>query len=117
MRTAVAYAISAIAHWDWPENWPGLFDILVVFLSGENEYAVHGAMRVLTEFTRDLGDNHLPSIGPIILQEMYRIFQSENVKHILLFFTIIILIIYQRIICKLVSIIAAILDSRSWKSR
>ncbi|XP_031834717.1 importin 9 [Nomia melanderi] len=78
VRTAVAYAISAIAHWDWPENWPGLFDILVSCLSGESEYAVHGAMRVLTEFTSDLSDTQLPNVGPVILQEMYRIFQSEN---------------------------------------
>ncbi|XP_046424857.1 importin-9 isoform X1 [Neodiprion fabricii] len=78
VRTAVAYAISAIAHWDWPENWPGLFDILVNCLSGDSEFAVHGAMRVLTEFTRDLTDTQLPNVGPVILQEMYRIFQGEN---------------------------------------
>ncbi|XP_026671406.1 importin-9 isoform X2 [Ceratina calcarata] len=78
VRAAVAYAVSAIAHWDWPENWPGLFDILVNCLSGENEYAVHGAIRVLTEFTSDLTDAQLPNVGPVILQEMYRIFQSEN---------------------------------------
>ncbi|XP_012280793.1 importin-9 [Orussus abietinus] len=78
VRTAVAYAISAIAHWDWPENWPGLFDILVSCLSGDSEFAVHGAMRVLTEFTRDLSDTQLPNVGPVILQEMYRIFQSEH---------------------------------------
>ncbi|KAL2717247.1 importin-9 [Vespula squamosa] len=78
VRTAVAYAISGIAHWDWPENWSGLFDILVNCLSGESEYAVHGAMRVLTEFTRDLTDTQLPNVGPVILQEMYRIFQSES---------------------------------------
>lgn len=86
MRTAVAYAISAIAHWDWPENWPGLFDILVSCLSRENEFAVHGAMRVLTEFTRDLTDTHLPNVGPIILQEMYRIIQNETVSVIFSFF-------------------------------
>ncbi|XP_043281951.1 importin-9 isoform X2 [Venturia canescens] len=78
VRASVAYAISAIAHWDWPENWPGLFDILVSCLSGDSEFAVHGAMRVLTEFTRDLTDNQLPNVGPVILQEMYRIFQSET---------------------------------------
>ncbi|KAK0168636.1 hypothetical protein PV327_002414 [Microctonus hyperodae] len=78
VRSSVAYAISAIAHWDWPENWPGLFDILVNCLSGQNEFAVHGAMRVLSEFTRDLTDTNLPNVGPVILQEMYRIFQSEN---------------------------------------
>lgn len=37
-------------------------------------------MRVLTEFTSDLTDNQLPNVGPVILQEMYRIFQSENVR-------------------------------------
>lgn len=62
-----------------------MFDILVSCLSGENEYAVHGAMRVLTEFTSDLTDNQLPNVGPVILQEMYRIFQNENVS--LLIFT------------------------------
>lgn len=76
----MAYAISGIAHWDWPENWPSLFDILVSCLRTENEYAVHGAMRVLIEFTRDLTDVQLPNVGPIIVQEMYRIFQSESVN-------------------------------------
>ncbi|XP_044006990.1 importin-9 [Aphidius gifuensis] len=78
VRSSVAYAISAIAHWDWPENWPGLFDILVNCLSGQSEFAVHGAMRVLTEFTRDLTDTQLPNVGPVILQEMYRIYQSDS---------------------------------------
>ncbi|OXU19363.1 hypothetical protein TSAR_015966 [Trichomalopsis sarcophagae] len=78
VRTAVAYAISRIAHWEWPENWPELFDILVGYLSEENQFAVHGAMRVLTEFTRDLTDTHLPNVGPVILQEMYRIIQSDT---------------------------------------
>jgi len=39
-------------------------------------------MRVLTEFSRDLTDVQLPSVGPIILQEIYRIFQNENVNSI-----------------------------------
>jgi len=76
----VAYAISSIAHWDWPEHWPGLFDVLVNCLREENESAVHGAMRVLMEFSRDLTDTQLPNVGPVILQEMYRIFQNENVN-------------------------------------
>ncbi|PNF35800.1 Importin-9 [Cryptotermes secundus] len=78
VRSSVAYAISAIAHWDWPENWPGLFDILVNYLSSGNEWAVHGAMRVLREFSRDLTDVQLPHIAPVILSEMYRIFSDEQ---------------------------------------
>ena len=48
VRSSVAYAVSAIAHWDWPEAWPGLFQILMEALMAGNSDAVHGAMRVLT---------------------------------------------------------------------
>ena len=48
VRSSVAYAVSAIAHWDWPEAWPELFQILMEALTSGNQDAVHGAMRVLT---------------------------------------------------------------------
>ena len=48
VRTSVAYAVSAIAAWDWPEAWPELFGILMQALTSGNHDAVHGAMRVLT---------------------------------------------------------------------
>ncbi|ROT64484.1 importin-9 [Penaeus vannamei] len=78
-RSSVAYAISAIAHWDWPENWCGLFDLLMAALKTGEEAPVHGAMRVLTEFSRDLTDDqHIPQVAPVILPEMYRIFCEEE---------------------------------------
>lgn len=43
-----AYAISAIARWDWPENWPDLFDQLIPALSSGEPNLVHGTMRVLS---------------------------------------------------------------------
>lgn len=48
VRSSVAYAVSAIAHWDWPESWPKLFQILMEALTSGDSNAVHGAMRVLT---------------------------------------------------------------------
>lgn len=48
VRSSVAYAVSAIAHWDWPESWPELFQILMEALASGNPDLVHGAMRVLT---------------------------------------------------------------------
>lgn len=48
MRSSVAYAVSAIAHWDWPEAWPELFNLLMEMLVSGDLNAVHGAMRVLT---------------------------------------------------------------------
>lgn len=47
VRSSVAYAVSAIAHWDWPEAWPDLFQILMHALTSGDTNAVHGAMRVL----------------------------------------------------------------------
>lgn len=44
----MAYAVSAIAHWDWPEAWPELFNLLMEMLVSGDVNAVHGAMRVLT---------------------------------------------------------------------
>ena len=43
-----AYAISAIAHWDWPENWSNLFSQLAVYLESGEPNVVHGTLRVLT---------------------------------------------------------------------
>lgn len=76
IRNTVAYTISSIASFDWPEHWPELFDIIVKCLSG-NEDSVHGAMQVLVEFTFELQDR-VKDVGPIILSEIYRIFDSEN---------------------------------------
>ena len=29
VRNTVAFSLAAIAHWDWPDHWPQLFDILM----------------------------------------------------------------------------------------
>ena len=29
VRNTVAFCLAAIAHWDWPDAWPQLFDILM----------------------------------------------------------------------------------------
>ena len=80
VRASVAYALSSIAHWDWPEEWPELFDILMACLKSGDEHAVHGAMRVLTEFSRDLTDVHVSQVAPVLLAECYRIFVESNVS-------------------------------------
>ena len=32
IRKSIAAVISSIAHWDWPENWPNLFETLLTYL-------------------------------------------------------------------------------------
>ncbi|XP_041083190.1 importin-9-like [Polyodon spathula] len=82
VRSSVAYAISAIAHWDWPEAWPRLFNLLMEMLVSGDVNAVHGAMRVLTEFTREVTDTQMPLVAPVILPEMYKIFTMAEVYSI-----------------------------------
>ncbi|XP_024605429.1 importin-9 [Neophocaena asiaeorientalis asiaeorientalis] len=79
VRSSVAYAVSAIAHWDWPEAWPQLFNLLMGMLVSGDLNAVHGAMRVLTEFTREVTDTQMPLVAPVILPEMYKIFTMAEV--------------------------------------
>lgn len=74
LRNTVAYTISAIASLD---DWIELFDIIVACLAG-NEDSVHGAMQVLVEFTFEL-EEKVKTVGPIILSEIYRIYDSEAV--------------------------------------
>ncbi|KAJ8386386.1 hypothetical protein AAFF_G00170910 [Aldrovandia affinis] len=82
VRSSVAYAVSAVAHWDWPEAWPELFTLLMDMLVSGDVNAVHGAMRVLTEFTREVTDTQMPLVAPVILPEMYKIFTMAEVYSI-----------------------------------
>ncbi|BFZ10398.1 hypothetical protein BsWGS_13436 [Bradybaena similaris] len=83
VRTSIAYAISAIAHWDWPEVWPELFPLLMQALTSGHPNAVHGAMRVLSgpmvsvskgEFCQDVTDMQMTHVAPVILPELYKVF-------------------------------------------
>lgn len=74
VRNTVAYAVAAIAHWDWPENWPDLFDQLMLALNSSNPNIVHGTMRVLTGESRNhctTGNiHHLEEIFPFLLHPL-----------------------------------------------
>lgn len=78
IRASVAYTISTIAAIDWPHTWTDLFDIIVKCLGG-NEDSIHGAMNVLVEFSYDL-ESQVAVVGPVILNEIYRIFEAEQVS-------------------------------------
>lgn len=80
IRISVAYTISIIASLDWPNTWTELFDIIVKCLGG-NENSIHGAMHVLIEFTNDI-DAQIIVVGPIIISEVYRIFEADNVYNV-----------------------------------
>ena len=43
VRNTVAFSIAAIAHWDWPDHWPHLFEILmqVILISPRGGYRIY----------------------------------------------------------------------------
>jgi importin-9 len=93
IRTVVAYSIAAIAHWDWPEAWPDLFNILIKALDGNGiasngsatsrSNAIHGALETLTDIVQEVTDIQMPQIAPSIFPQMYKIFidpQNYSIK-------------------------------------
>lgn len=62
IRSGVAHAISTIAHWDWPEEWPGLFNTLMLHLTQGSQESLQGAMSVLLEVTNNLDDKQMPLV-------------------------------------------------------
>ncbi|KAK4689861.1 importin-9, partial [Tremellales sp. Uapishka_1] len=55
-----AFALSSIARWDWPDEYPDLLAALVNLLISGSAESVHGAMRVVTEFVKnDLAEDQL----------------------------------------------------------
>ncbi|XP_032576185.1 importin-9 [Drosophila sechellia] len=75
IRSSVAHTISTIAATDYPHCWAELFDIIVKCLGG-NEDSIHGAMQVLQDFSYDV--EQIKELGPVVIPEVYRIFDSEQ---------------------------------------
>ena len=91
-----AYAISAIARWDWPDEWPDLFNQLVQAVASGDPCLVHGAMRVLTgrvvitlttvlchcvciEFCQEVTDQQMPHVAPIIFPQLLQVIAQPQV--------------------------------------
>ncbi|KAI1307338.1 Importin-9 [Halotydeus destructor] len=78
LKSSVAYVISTIAHFDWPEEWPELFDILVRNLASSNLGAIYGSMKVFVEISHEVVDTQIPTVAPIILPKMVEIFSNSS---------------------------------------
>ncbi|XP_065573527.1 importin-9-like isoform X2 [Artemia franciscana] len=74
VKNAIAYALANVVKWDWPHDCPDLLDILLKYIRTENPDLVDGSMRVLLELAGVISDMQIPILGPIILQEVYKVF-------------------------------------------
>lgn len=67
--------MSKIAHLDWPDSWPELFDVLLGHLKTGSADEVHGSMRVLA------GESpNWIRIGPSILSR-YQWIRSDPLSY------------------------------------
>jgi hypothetical protein len=78
LRSSLAYAVSTIAHYDWPEEWPQLGQILISYLSSGNGIAIYSAIKVFVELSHEVTDSQMPTIAPLLLPKMYQIFVSSQ---------------------------------------
>ncbi|KAK2705088.1 hypothetical protein QYM36_017210, partial [Artemia franciscana] len=78
VKNAIAYALANVAKWDWPDDWPDLLDILLMYIKTENPDLVDGSMRVLLELADEITDKQIPTLGPIILQEVHKVFTDAQ---------------------------------------
>ncbi|KAF9103924.1 hypothetical protein BGX29_002731 [Mortierella sp. GBA35] len=79
IRSSCAFVVTKIAHLDWPDSWPELFDVLLGHLKTGSADEVHGSMRVLAEFvSKDVTHVQLPTIAPVLFPELLRILVSEQ---------------------------------------
>ncbi|KIR36656.1 hypothetical protein I352_01614 [Cryptococcus deuterogattii MMRL2647] len=53
IRLASAFSLSAIAKYDWPDDYPDLLPQLVNLLTSGSPDSVHGGMRVISDFVRN----------------------------------------------------------------
>uniref|UniRef100_A0AAU8L099 Importin-9 n=1 Tax=Halisarca dujardinii TaxID=2583056 RepID=A0AAU8L099_HALDU len=78
IRATVAYAIAAIATWEWPEEWPEFIDTILAGIHSANPFLVNGSMHVLEEFSSDVSDNQLPKLAPILIPELFQVVSKET---------------------------------------
>ncbi|CAK9782992.1 ARM repeat-containing protein [Cutaneotrichosporon oleaginosum] len=84
VRTAAAFACSTVARSDWPDDWPTLLSELITLLQTGSPDAVHGAMRVVTEFVKnELSEDQLVPVVRDLVPALLSILGSPGVHSFL----------------------------------
>eukprot|EP00047_Mylnosiga_fluctuans_P022920 m.129227 g.129227 ORF g.129227 m.129227 type:complete len:1009 (+) comp9427_c0_seq1:1767-4793(+) len=73
IRSMAAYTTSIIAQHEWPGRWPELFDQLLAALFSGNPHAVHGSLRVLTEFVEFISEEQIERVLPLLFPKLAQI--------------------------------------------
>ncbi|RVW45494.1 Importin-9 [Vitis vinifera] len=79
--TAISMAVSSIAHYDWPEDWPDLLPFLLKLINDQtNINGVHGALRCLALLSGDLDDTVVPKLVPVLFPCLHTIVSSPQTE-------------------------------------
>ncbi|KAJ4848224.1 hypothetical protein Tsubulata_014396 [Turnera subulata] len=77
--TAISMAITTVAVYDWPEDWPDLLPFLMKLINDQsNVNGVHGALRCLSLLSGDLDDTVVPSLIPVLFPCLHTIISSQT---------------------------------------
>ncbi|KAI3660052.1 hypothetical protein MP638_005330 [Amoeboaphelidium occidentale] len=81
IRVALAYCVSRIAHYDYPEMWPSFTHEILELTKSSDANVVDGAVNVLQDFvSEDLSDEQFPQIAPVLFQELFRVFSGGHLS-------------------------------------
>jgi hypothetical protein len=81
-----AFAVSKIAHSDWPDHYESLLDDLINLLGTGQPQAIQGALQVFTEFARDdLTEDQLLPVLRQLLPTLLSILAQPAVREITTF--------------------------------
>ncbi|OWZ73050.1 hypothetical protein AYX14_01478 [Cryptococcus neoformans] len=79
IRLASAFCLSAIARYDWPDDYPDLLPQLVNLLTSGSSDSVHGGMRVISDFVRnELSEDQLLPVVQDLLPAVLNILANPQ---------------------------------------
>jgi hypothetical protein len=67
VRVNIALTLAKIAHHDWPDLWPGLFDEVLSLIQGNEVNGVHGAITYVLFFSMQDFDIYLFLVSENVL--------------------------------------------------
>lgn len=78
LKSSIAYAVYAIGHYDWPEEWPDLMNMLMAYVTSGNRSAVYGSMKVFVDLCHEITESQMPSIAPLLMPQMLHIVRDSR---------------------------------------
>ena len=78
LRTGFGMVVAEIAGFDWPDQWPTLFDQINAYIHSGQENYVRGAIKCLSLFSDFLDEKTLPFIGPMLFPTLGKILTERQ---------------------------------------